>query len=94
MDPAPEKIQSGQEQQSSGGGIGRGINTINNLVGFGKRGFNPLAGGSKAVTAAKFVAKGFVRLLGSWAWTLIPILVSALVSIIVFLMSMFTFFFQ
>ena len=81
----------GQTRGQSGGGIGRGINTINNLVGFGKGGFNPLAGGSKAVTAAKFVAKGIARFMGPWIWAAV---VPIFVAIVTFLMSMLTFFFQ
>jgi len=93
MDLTQENIQSNSPppERQPEGVLGQGINTVNRVVGGVLP--NPLAHGSKLKTAAKAVVKSIGRFIAAnpWIWA---VFTTILVSVITFLISMFTFFFQ
>lgn len=86
MDPAPEEKQNDQTQEKkSGGGIGQGINVINNLMSAGIK--NPFGKiGSKV--AAQTALRGFAAFLASPAG--LPILIT-IVLVVVFTVVVMSF---
>jgi hypothetical protein len=81
-----QKTNQGEQQQPAGGGITKGVDALNNLARLRN---NPLGetGGRVMVQAGKKIATSLLTTIGPWIWAIV---VSVVVSVVTFLITLFS----